>query len=625
MLRSRLFAPIVSTNAFKQVKNEVSSHAVNTTSATVASGSTSAVKPSGTSENGNKQGKHATTTNNNENANTINQINSLNHQLLVQAGYFYQNQAGVWSALPLGLRVLENLERIIDKFLQQGQRSTSEGRVIAQKVRMPVLNPAKLWKQSKRWDVMGNEMFRLKDRKGNDFCLGPTHEEMVTDIVANATHGGFGLGHLPLLLYQITHKFRDEKRPRSGLIRGREFVMKDMYSFHVDEKSLRETYEQVRHIYREIFKEIKLPVVEVLADGGNMGGSLTHEFQVVNDSVGEDILLVCDKDEKSAANSEAAIGSPNHDKAKESLTKKVNYQVISQDGNVIGYCSVSILDNRSINELKLMKAIRKRFPTSSEIKLVDSVADIKDDCLVVVDQFSQKPNEQFHQDKNPNIIIDDVLQAQEGDQCRIKDCSCGGHGILMQKKGVEVGQVFMLGTRYSSSLGAFMQDKGKKRFPLVMGCYGLGISRILASIVEVNSSAANPAIKWPANLAPFLLAVVTPPASDASHQEYTQQLSHAIEKEIISSPLLPLEIRSRPYSLVLIDDRWKDGIGKKILESQMIGIPLAIIVENNKDVKLDQSTPVERKPSILLSRGNSENLIDTSAKAVVKEIEKLFS
>ncbi|XP_047443871.1 probable proline--tRNA ligase, mitochondrial [Mugil cephalus] len=365
-------------------------------------------------------------------------------RLMQQAGLIHPSNPGCYYYLPATVRSMEKLVRVIDQEMQG---------IGGQKLDMPSLCSADLWRLTGRWDLMGKELFRLTDRHGGDYCLGPTHEEAVTTLV---THQIFSYKQLPLLLYQITRKFRDEPKPKFGLLRGREFYMKDMYSFDVSEEAAHQTYESVCQAYKQLFARLGLPCVQVQADTGNIGGTLSHEFQLPADA-GEDRLLLCGNCSFSA-----------------------NVETVSSDGT---------------------------------------------DCP----------------------------------QCKT--------GTLVESKGIEVGHTFYLSKKYSEIFKAEFRDAQNKIVVTEMGCYGLGVTRILAAAIEVMSTEEE--IRWPGLIAPYQVCVI-PPKKGSKVDEGTalgEELVHALGETL---PHMKGE--------VVFDDRTQMTIGKRLKDASKLGYPYVIVV-----------------------------------------------
>jgi prolyl-tRNA synthetase len=404
------------------------------------------------------------------------------HALLVRSGAARQaSAAGLWHLLPLGLRALARLEALVDRELQRAP-------LFADKLRLPLLSAGELWQRSGRWGVYGDELFRLEDRRGAAFCLGPTFEEEITELVASL--GPRPAGALPLRLYQVTTKYRDEARPRFGLVRGREFVMKDLYSFHADLACARETYALVCDAYARIFGALGLDFVKVLADSGAIGGSYTHEFQVLAE-VGEDDIVLCDRGDF-CANLEAA------------------------------------------------------WPRGPPFALPPAPAP----------GLAKPP-----------------LELPAGLRCHHAGCSCGGAGELRAKRGLEIGQAFLLGQKYSQAFGAQVQpsssnnkNKSVDKLFMEMGCYGIGMTRVLAAAIEAAGGADEDGIVWPSAIAPYDALVLTAPAP-AALQDHLRARARELADQCAAAGLD-----------VVLDDRWADSFGKKLAEAKLQGFPKILIV-----------------------------------------------
>jgi len=407
------------------------------------------------------------------------------HKLLVRAGFVQQSAAGMYRFLPLGFRVLRKAEELVAKKLDAN---------LAQRVNLPLLSRANTWRESGRWDEYGPELMRLEDRRGEEFCLGPTFEEEVTSLVGN--FGVLSEKEMPIFLYQIAPKYRDEMRPRYGLIRAREFVMMDLYTFDVDENAAMRTYQRFCKVYEEIFSALNLPFVKVVADSGAMGGNYTHEFQVIAD-VGEDDVIQCDT------------------------------------GDFIG---------------------------------------------------------------NVEVVESDLKRGV----CQESKCSCGGKGSLIRKRGIEVGQSFVLGQKYSEVFGASFRDtsSGQTRF-MHMGCYGIGITRLLSAIIESEGGNDESGIIWPHEIAPFKAIIIT----GAGNKDVRTRFELKAQ-ELYKHLKLDEEI--------LLDDRWEHSFGKKITDAKLIGIPNIFIVGKENADTSDTIEWIERKTL------QSRNISFAEAKEIIR-------
>ena len=507
------------------------------------------------------------------------------HRLLVRAGYVRQLAAGIYVLMPLGVRALGRIAQIIREEMD---------RAGALEVLMPAVQPAELWQESGRWDKYGPELLRFKDRKDNAFCLGPTHEEVIVDLVRRDVRS---YRQLPLNLYQIQSKFRDEMRPRAGLMRGREFVMKDAYSFDVDEGAARASYEAMFAAYEAVFRRCGLDFRAVEADTGNIGGSLSHEFQVLAET-GEDAIVSCGACPYAANVELAAIGgaTPEPDGAGgpacervatpgqrtvEEVTAFLGVEptrlmktlVVDVDGEpwaaivrgdrelspvkirlALGADSVELAADELVTKatgapVGFAGPVGLRVPTivdSEVLAITDGVtgANAADAHLVHV-----RPGRDFQ----PHRVAD-IRVAGAGDTCP----RCGGELRLF--RGIEVGHVFFLGTKYSAPMGCtFLDEQGQSR-PMVMGCYGIGVSRIMAAAVEQHHDERG--IVWPVSIAPFLVAVIPlGKPGDATADKAT---------EIYAG------LRGRGLA-VLLDDR-PERAGVKFKDAELQGHPFQIVV-----------------------------------------------
>ncbi|RUM62275.1 MAG: proline--tRNA ligase [Persephonella sp.] len=507
------------------------------------------------------------------------------HKLLLRAGYIRKLASGIYEYLPLGLRVLRKIENIIRKYMDEAG---------ALEVLLPILTPAELWQETGRWDVYGKELFRLKDRKNRDFALGPTHEETITDLVRKNIHS---YKDLPKNFYQIQTKFRDEARPRYGLIRGREFIMKDAYSFDISEEMAVKSYEIMKETYHKIFSSLGLDYIMVEADVGAIGGKYSHEF-VVKVPNGEAHIVYCEKCGYAAnvetANYEFELDKlpPEEEKPLEKVhtpnvssvedvarflnvdTKKIvkTLVYILSDGRKI---AVLIRGDRELNETKLInyfKVLDCRLATSEELEemgIVEGfVGAIGLDLPIYADisvkdlhNFVIGANEKDYHFINVNIPRDfepiefvDFSTAKENDPCPV--CK----SPLKETTGLEVGHIFLLGTKYSEAMKAYFVDKDGKEKPIIMGCYGIGVSRLMAAAVE--QSYDENGIIWPEEIAPFKLMILPLNVKDENIKNKAEE---------IYKKALDLGIE------VLIDDR-NISAGAKFKDADLIGIPYRIVI-----------------------------------------------
>jgi prolyl-tRNA synthetase len=509
------------------------------------------------------------------------------HQLMFRAGMIQQLSSGIYNYLPMALKSIRKIENIIREEL------TKRG---CQEVLLPIVQPAELWKESGRWDFYGAELLRFKDRKNNDFCLGPTHEEVITDMVRKNLKS---YRQLPWNLFQVQSKFRDEVRPRFGLMRGREFIMKDGYSFDVDEQASKETYQKMYDAYQAIFTRIGVQYRAVEAVTGNIGGNMSHEFQVLAKS-GEDLIVSCDSCDY-AANVEKAstvyekntvdsrkyleikdVHTPGYKTIEEvsAFLKKESSLFIKSLVYTIDDIPVLVLirGDRDLNEAKLMTSLGANSVVLADDALVQEVSGteagyvgpvgLNKDIKIIADysvygkknMITGANKKEYHKiNINPErdfyaSVIDDFGFVSAGDQC--PRCN----GILEEHRGIEVGQVFFLGTKYSKSMSCTYLDKdGKDQFA-VMGCYGIGVGRTMAAAIEQNHDENG--IIWPVSIAPFEVVIL--PLQMNSEDVVTAG-------ELIYGKLLELGIDA------VIDDR-PERAGFKFKDADLIGYPVQVVI-----------------------------------------------
>jgi len=519
----------------------------------------------------------------------------VSHQLMLRAGLIRKLASGLYTWLPLGLKVLHKVSQIVrDEMNRAG----------AMEVSMPVVQHAELWKESGRWQNMGPELLRFKDRHDRDFCLGPTHEEVITDLIRNEYSS---YKQLPANFYQIQTKFRDERRPRYGVMRAREFIMKDAYSFHVDEASLEATYQIMHQTYCNIFNRLGLDFRPVIADSGNIGGATSHEFHALADSGEDEIVFSSNGDY--AANIELAVGQPSKvaavttDAAQQtvntgsahsieevanlldvdltSVVKTILVHAADADGQRSNELIALLLrGDQTLSETKVQKlpevaspiefaeddAIEAALgcppgtlgPVSIQIKV------IADPSVVNLQNFICGANIKGQHIINANWNdvckydrVADIRQVKEG------DISPDGKGTLAIKRGIEVGHIFQLGKKYSEALKATVLNKNGKAVTMLMGCYGIGVTRVVAACIEQNHDEYG--IIWPKSIAPFLLIIVQ---IDAHKSEQVVDFSESL---YLKTQALGIE--------VLLDDRdKKTSPGVKFADSELIGIPHRIVV-----------------------------------------------
>ncbi len=510
---------------------------------------------------------------------------TVSHQLMVRSGMIRQVARGIYDFLPLGKRTLRKVEKIVREELD---------RAGCQEVMLPIVSPAELWQESGRWDFYGKELLRLKDRHDREFCLGPTHEEVMTDLVRRDVRS---YRALPLNLYQIGIKFRDEIRPRFGLMRGREFVMKDGYSFHVSKEDTIREYQNMRDTYSRIFRRCGLNFRAVEADTGNIGGSLSHEFQVLADS-GEDTIVSCNSCEYAANVEKAEIRetAPAQAGADETLAEvpTPNVRTIEEVSAFLGrpaehflktlllvaddkpVCAVVRGDDQ-LSETRLKQVLGAAtlrmaeadeierwtgapqgfagpaglaLPVYADHRVAGSTGMVsganKADAHVT--GVSQKRD-------FPDATFASLRAARAGDGC----ARCDG-GVFEQNRGIEVGHVFYLGRKYSEKLGATFLDADGNEQVMEMGTYGIGVTRTMAAAVEQNHD--DKGILWPVSLAPFEVIVVPVKNDDRASAEAAMRLHDELEASGID---------------VIIDDR-DERAGVKFNDADLLGIPLRVTI-----------------------------------------------
>lgn len=509
----------------------------------------------------------------------------ISHRLMLRAGMIRKVAAGMYSYLPLGLRVIRKIERVIREEMN---------RAGAQELLMPILAPAELWKETGRWDQYGKELFRCQDRHDRDFCLGPTHEEVITDLFRREVRS---YRQLPIILFQIQTKFRDEIRPRFGLMRGREFTMKDAYSFDANEAEARVSYQKMYDAYDRIFKKTGLQFRAVEADTGLIGGTSSHEFMVLANT-GEE-LIVYDPDGSYAANVERAEVSPPQEVAKESLkplekvstpgaktveqvcamlntspNRLVKTLLYKTESNIV--IAVLIRGDHQANEVKIKHCLGVDNLTLADAETVQAVTSASvgftgpiglhqiqifaDHAVQQLHNFIVGGNETDTHFVNVNWgrdfhidLVADLRQAQAG------DASPMSGNLLKTARGIEVGHVFMLGEKYSKKMGATYLDPQGQEHWAIMGCYGIGVGRTAAAAIEQNYDEKG--IIWPTPIAPFhvhLLPVTpSPPVETVTETLYTELDQAGIE--------------------VLLDDR-DERAGVKFNDADLIGAPFQVVV-----------------------------------------------
>jgi len=512
------------------------------------------------------------------------------HKLMLRAGMVRKLASGLYTWLPLGLRVLRKVENIIREELNN---------VGSQEVLMPATQPAELWKESGRWEQYGPELLRMKDRHGREFCFGPTHEEVITDMVRNELRS---YKQLPANFYQIQTKFRDEIRPRFGIMRSREFLMKDAYSFHIDEESLGETYKEMHSSYCKIFDRIGLDYRPVQADTGSIGGNASHEFHVLASSGEDDIAFSSDSDyaaniefaealapttQRAAATKEMQLIETPNAKSINELVEQFELNIEDTVKTLIVHAdeesehkliAILVRGDHELNEVKAEKlegiASPLCFASDEEIhKTIGAgpgslgpvnlkIPYFVDRSVAVMSDFSAGANIDgkhyfginWERDLALGEIVD-IRNVLEG------DASPDGKGTLSIKRGIEVGHIFQLGKKYSEALKATVLDEQGKATVMTMGCYGIGVSRVVAAAIEQNHD--DKGIIWPDSIAPFQVVIIP------MNMHKSDTLKSVAEK-------LYQDLKDSDID-VLFDDR-KGRAGIMFADMELIGIPHRIVI-----------------------------------------------
>lgn len=506
------------------------------------------------------------------------------HKLMLRAGMIRKMAAGIYNYMPIGLKVLKNIEEIVREEMNTAG---------AQEFLASAVLPAELWQESGRWDVYGDEMFRLKDRNNRDFCLGPTHEEVFTDIARNEIKS---YKQLPVNLYQIQTKYRDERRPRFGIMRSREFIMKDAYSFDKDQAGLDVSYDKMHDAYVKIFNRCGIDAKCVEADSGAIGGANSAEFMVKSE-VGEDDVVFCSACDY-AANIEKAETTPEKAEVEELLEmekvatpdsrgiyevseflkvspkKTVKLLMFNVDGKIVG---VVVRGDREVNEVKVANAAQ----ASGDIIMASNEeytkatncepgfggpVGIKVDLLLVDEEVANMynmilgANETGYHLKNVNYgrdfegVVGDFRKIESGEKCP----KCGSEVTIA--RGTEVGHIFKLGTKYSAAMNATFIDENGKNVPFVMGCYGIGVTRTMASIIEQHHDENG--IIWPLSVAPYHVSVIPVNIKDEAQMKIANKLYDELRKIGVDA---------------ILDDR-NERPGVKFKDSELIGIPMRVTV-----------------------------------------------
>jgi prolyl-tRNA synthetase len=517
----------------------------------------------------------------------------ISHQLMLRAGMIRKLASGLYTWLPMGLRVLRKVERIVREEMDKAE---------AQELLMPAIQPAELWEESGRWQEYGGELLRVKDRHNRDFCVGPTHEEVITDLVRNELSS---YKSLPATFYQIQTKFRDERRPRFGIMRSREFLMKDAYSFHVDQACLNDTYQQMHQAYTNIFTRLGLDFRAVQADSGSIGGNASHEFHVLAESGEDDIAFSSESD--FAANIEMAealapkgerapasealqeVATPEQ-KTIEDLAAYLSINADSivktlivngeedEEGNT-PLIALAIRGDHTLNEVKAEKingiATPLTFASDEAIQqatdcTTGSLGPIALNLRTIVDRstahlanFVCGANKEgvhltgANWERDCSISeIEDIRNVVEGDP------SPDGNGTIEIKRGIEVGHIFKLGNKYSTAMNASVLNVNGKATIMEMGCYGIGVSRIVASSIEQNNDENG--IIWPDAIAPFHIAIIP---INMHKSEAVADKCEALYKELSDAG----------YDVLLMDEP-KARLGGMLANVELVGIPHRIVI-----------------------------------------------
>ncbi|MFL2079239.1 proline--tRNA ligase [Marinilactibacillus psychrotolerans] len=518
---------------------------------------------------------------------TPNDADVISHQLLLRAGYIRQLSSGIYTYLPLAHRVLEKIKAIIREEMNK---------IDGSEMLLPTLLPADLWKESGRYETYGEDLIKLQDRHERDFILGPTHEETFTSLIRDEVKS---YKKLPLMLYQFQTKFRDEKRPRFGLMRGREFIMKDAYTFHDNYESLDESYNQIAEAYTNAFSRIGLNFRSIIGDAGAMGGKDSIEFMALAEA-GEDVVVYSDSSEY-AANLEMAtslyksqpkIKVQNDLELKETPDVKTVKEVADYLNVNLNQVLKSVLyvtdgqkpvlaivrGDHEVNEVKLRTIVGAQDiepATEGQVKeLFHTVAgyvgpiDLSEEVTVIADLYIQdivnavsgaNQEGKHYTNVNPGK---DFIPNQYADVRVVNENepSPDGHGKLKFARGIEIGHIFKLGTRYSESMNATVLDNNGRQTPVIMGSYGIGVSRLLSAVAEQYSDEKG--LIWPNSIAPFDVHIIPIQMKDEAQRELAKELYEVLEAKELS---------------VLIDDR-QERAGVKFKDAELIGIPVRITV-----------------------------------------------
>lgn len=533
----------------------------------------------------------------------------VSHQLMLRAGFLRKSAGGMYNYLPLAWRVLKKIENIVREEMDASG---------AQELLMPIVQPAEIWQESGRWGVYGEEMFRLKDRHNREFCLGPTHEEMVTSLIRGDVRS---YRQLPMNVYQIQNKFRDERRPRFGLMRGREFIMKDAYSFDRDEAGLDVSYKLMYDAYTRIFTRCGLTFRPVEADSGAIGGSGSHEFMVIADS-GEAEIVYCNECDYAANVEKAEMHVIEASEEEAKAVEEVKTPDCKTIADVCAYLNLPVdksvkavafnsekglilcfvRGDHEVNEIKVINTVGVNEVEMAEESLLAAAGTVggymgpvgidSEKTIVVVDSTVMKMHniccgankEGYHllnvnpgRDFTPTYVAD-IRLIQEGDPCP----HCGGK--VSKARGIEVGQVFKLFTKYSEAMHATFLDENGKEKPMVMGCYGVGVSRTMAAAIEQNND--KDGMIWPVAIAPYEVLVVPVNTKDEASTQKAEAIYEELKKAGVEA---------------VIDDR-NERPGVKFKDADLIGYPLRVVVgpktlaEGKLEVKVRRTGEVQMLP-----------------------------
>ena len=555
-----------------------------------------------------------------------NEADVLSHQMLLRGGYIRQTASGIYSYLPLAKRVIDKIKAIIREELD---------RIDATEMDMPVLLPVELWEESGRYETYGPDLMTMTDRHDREFILGPTHEETFTALIRDEVKS---YKKLPLNLYQIKEKFRDEKRPRSGLLRGREFIMKDAYSFHATQESLDEVYHQYELAYQRIFERCGLEYRGIIADSGSMGGKDSKEFMAISE-IGEDTIVYSTESDY-AANIEKAtnyyIPSTSKEAEKDlekvqtgeahsmdevaqaldvDVTRTIKAMLFMADEQPV---MVLVQGNDEVNEAKLasflgagqlevatdqqaQQYIGANFGNVGPIHLSDEVKLYADRYIADMSNAVCGANEEGYHYINVNPGRDfEPLEYVDLRTVREGEMSPDGQGTLKFAKGIEIGHIFKLGTRYSEAMGATVLDQNGKSVPVIMGCYGIGVSRLVSAIVEQNADETG--IAWPKAIAPYDIHLIPVNAKD--------------EDQMAMAEALQTELENHGYH-VLVDDR-RERAGVKFADADLMGLPIRVTIGKKAKEGIVELKLTQTKETLEVRKEEVASNIDILFKEQVK-------